>query len=70
MVNDLGQEFHDLKNSLSQFADDAAIWRSGINLPFVYKKLQNQMDKVVAWMNTWVFQLNTSKTVGVVFSKG
>jgi hypothetical protein len=52
MVNDLGQEFPDPKNSLSQFADDVTIWRSGLNLPFKNKKLQTQMDKVVSWMKT------------------
>jgi hypothetical protein len=70
MVNDLGEEFTDLRNSLSQFADDAAIWRTGRNLQHTSRALQQQINKVALWMERWGFQLNVSKTVCMTFSRG
>ena len=46
----MGEELIDVKNSLSQFADDAAIWRRGTNLPFIFKRVQQQFTK---YRNGW-----------------
>jgi hypothetical protein len=70
MVNDLGEECTDLKNHLSQFADDSAIWRTGRNLQHTSKALQKQLDKVASWMEKWGFQLNANKSVAMIFSRG
>ena len=70
MVNDLGEECTDLRNNLSEFADDSAIWRTGINLQHTAKALQKQLDKVASWMEKWGFQLNPGKTVAMMFSRG
>jgi ribonuclease HI len=70
MVNDVQKEFKDKRNKLSQYADDIAIWRTSLNVQYIYKMLQIQIDAITNWMIMWGFRLNAEKTVGIVFSRG
>ena len=67
MINDLSDS---VKNSsISQFADDAAIWKSGGSLKFLQKKIQEDLDNISKWCLQWGFLISPTKTVCVVFSR-
>jgi ribonuclease HI len=51
------------------FADDCTIWRSGKNIQQIIFHLQKDLDEIGDWCKKWGFQINTDKTVGIVFSK-
>jgi len=50
------------------FADDCTIWRSGKNLSQIKLHLQQDLDTINKWCTKWGFQINTGKTVGIIFS--
>src|SRR6267154_2267046 len=50
------------------FADDCTIWRSGKNLNLIKHHLQQDLDTISKWCTKWRFQINTEKTVGIIFS--
>jgi ribonuclease HI len=54
--------------STALFADDSAMWRSGNNLSIILFHLQADLDLVSSWCCKWGFQINISKTIGIVFS--
>jgi len=60
---------------LSQFtsdaflADDCIIWRSGNNLIQILFHLQQDLDLISSWCCKLGFQMNTDKTIGIVFTK-
>lgn len=65
-INDL--EVEDGIN-LSLFADDSAVWKSGRNLKFLEKKLQETLDKIKVWCNEWGFKVSIEKTQVIVFTR-
>ena len=67
-INELEKTLAKATN-LSQFADDGCIWASGKHLSDTIKKIQNTLDRVHKWANTWGFKLSQSKTVAMIFSK-
>jgi len=49
-------------------ADDCTIWRSGNNLKQIIFHLQQDLGAIFEWCIKWGFQMNTDKTVGIVFT--
>ena len=66
MIND----FPDLSKFTSPalFADDSSLWRSGTNLELITHHLQEDLTKIQDWCETWGFNINASKSVGIVFT--
>ncbi len=66
MINDI---FSRLNGSfgMTLFADDAAVWKRGRNLNYIYKQLQQAINKVEAWAEEWGFRISVSKSKYVVF---
>ena len=65
-INDL--VLSNVKHSL--FADDVAIWKSGRNVDFIQKRIQEALDEVQTWCNTWGFRVSVAKSCFVLFKKG
>ncbi|MFI5407161.1 MAG: RNA-directed DNA polymerase, partial [Nitrososphaerales archaeon] len=67
MVND----FPELSahTSTGLFADDSSIWRSGTNIEQITHHIQSDINLICEWCTKWGFKINTSKTVGIVFTK-
>jgi hypothetical protein len=40
------------------------------NLRDIHINLQTQVNALTNWMTTWGFQINASKSVGIIFSRG
>ena len=66
MVND----FPKLSNFTSNafFADDCTIWRSGKNINQIIHHLQEDLNLIANWCSKWGFQINTNKTIGIIFT--
>jgi ribonuclease HI len=69
MINDIPTD-EDPETGSSLFADDSAVWRSGPNIKFLIKRVQNLLERITVWCDLWGFKINTSKTVAMLFSKG
>jgi len=63
MINDLPNFLQDVESSL--FADDSCIFKSGKNLKHINKLLQNNLDRLSDWCDTWGFKISLEKTVAV-----
>ena len=66
MVNDFPTL--SLFSNRALFADDLTIWRSGINIPQIIHHLQEDINIIMSWCNKWGFVINSSKTIGIIFS--
>ena len=67
-VNDLPEEIkHDC--SLSQFADDIAIWTSAYTRAFSTHKLQKAVNMLEGWCRRWRVKLNGEKSKLVFISR-
>jgi len=66
MVNDFPTLSQYTSNAL--FADDCTIWRSGTNLRQIQFHLQQDLNLISEWCKKWGFQINTDKTMGIIFS--
>uniref|UniRef100_A0A8C2KZI6 Uncharacterized protein n=1 Tax=Cyprinus carpio TaxID=7962 RepID=A0A8C2KZI6_CYPCA len=66
MINDI---FSKLNRGfgMALFADDAAVWKRGRNLNYIYKQVQQAINKVEAWADEWGFRISVSKSKYVVF---
>ena len=67
MINDLPEILGDVESSL--FADDSCIYKSGRNLKFITNSIQNSVDQLQNWCDTWGFKISTDKTVAVLFTR-
>jgi hypothetical protein len=65
MIDDLPDSLENVESSL--FADDSAIFKGGRNLPMLVKSVQQALDAISEWADTWGFKISTSKTVAVLF---
>ena len=68
MINDIPTA-NDNETQMSLYADDSAVWRSGRNIQFIIKELQQQMDAISKWCRKWGFKINEDKTVYMVFTR-
>ena len=55
--------------SVSQYADDIAIWSTGTGLHMIHTQVQGQLDRLSDWCNRWRVRLNPAKTQTVLFSR-
>ena len=53
----------------SEYADDIAIYSTGINRALLISKLQEAINRFVEWANAWGQEVNPSKTKAMFFSK-
>ena len=63
LLNDIPEPMNDIK--LSLYADDSAIWRSGLKQEVNEKELQRYLDRVKKYFDDLGFKVSTSKTVAV-----
>ena len=68
-VSDIPQPENAQTTTLSQFADDIALWSYGRNTIMSECKIQKHLNKITKWCNTWRIKLNPSKTKVLHFSK-
>ena len=54
----------------SLFADDTAVWKSGRNLKFLQKQIQQTINYIQNWCENWGFKISVVKTKFMVFRKG
>ena len=66
---------NDIDNDLSSdtlaslFADDTAIWKWGRDLEGEARVgMQEEIDKIISWAETWKMSLNTDKTKAMIIS--
>ena len=55
--------------SLSQFADDGAIWTKHSSAGLAVEKLQKALDVMEAWGTFWGFKVSPDKTKAIIFSR-
>ena len=53
---------------VSQYADDIAVWKSNKNIPFIEKKIQQNLNNINSWCEKWGFKLSIPKTIAVLFT--
>ncbi len=46
----------------SLFADDGAIWKRGMNVEHIVKKVQDDIQQVEKWGIKWGFKFSVEKT--------
>ena len=67
-INDLDVDL-DIKTAASLFADDTSAWRKDGRIKGSDRILmQEEIDKIVKWAETWKMKINTSKTKSMVIS--
>ena len=54
--------------NFSAFADDIAVYASGVNPREVIQGLQSQLDKIVKWTTDWGQTINPEKSKAMFFS--
>ena len=70
IMNTLPEALNDLEGiSLSQFADDGAIWTKHSSAELAVKKLQKALDVIEAWCTYWGFKISPDKTKAIIFSR-
>ena len=52
------------------YADDYLLWKSGRNLKFISNSVQNHLNVINKWFNSWGLTISEEKTVGILFSRG
>ena len=68
-VSDIPQPENAQTTTLSQFADDIALWSNGRNIIMSGCKIQKHLDKIRKWCNMWIIKLNPLKTKVLHFNK-
>lgn len=68
-VNDLPQEIVDLGLSLSQYADDTALWTAAYTVAFGISKLQKGLNFLEGWCRRWRVKLNGDKSKLLIISR-
>ena len=68
-VNDLPQEIVELGLSLSQYADDTALWTSAYTVAFGISKLQKGLNLLEGWCRRWRVKLNGEKSKLIIVSR-
>ena len=53
IINTLQESLEKLSVSLSQYADDAAVWRANTNSNLALKQLQKALNAIEAWAIAW-----------------
>jgi len=56
--------------SQGYFADDVAIWKRSTNIKAVETALQESLNHIMRWMDTWRMKISSQKTVYCIFNKG
>ena len=67
MINDLPDRLTNIESTL--FADDSAVIKSGKNLKFITKQVQNNLNNIEQWCDEWGFKVSMDKTVGIIFTR-
>ena len=65
-VNDLPKCLDNVQ--VSQYADDIAVWKSNKNIPFIEKKIQQNLNNINSWCEKLGFKLSIPKTIAVLFT--
>ena len=52
----------------SLYADDCAIWVSGLTVKECTDKIQAALNEIDVWLQAWGFQISTSKTKSMIFT--
>ena len=65
-VNDLPECLDNVQ--VSQYANDIAIWKSNRNIPYLEKKIQQNLNNINNWCEKWGFKLSIPKTIAVLFT--
>jgi hypothetical protein len=68
-VNDLPQEITNSGLSLSQYADDTALWTSAYTHAFANTKLQQGLNYLEGWCRRWRVKLNGEKLKLLIISR-
>ena len=68
-VNDLPQEITDCGLSLSQYADDTALWTSAYTYAYANTKLQRGLNYLEGWCRRWRVKLNADKSKMLIISR-
>ena len=63
-------DFNPSNVKFSLFADDAAVWKSGRNIKFLEKQMQNVLDYIQDWCDKWGFRISIAKTKFILFHRG
>ena len=66
MINDLTVSKPGVE--LSLFADDSATYKSGKNLKQLIKDIQDSLDSISEWCDTWGLKISMTKSCGVIFT--
>ena len=70
IMNTLSEALNELEGiSLSQFADDGAIWTKHSSAGLAVKKLKKALDVIEAWGTYWGFKITPDKTKAIIFSR-
>jgi hypothetical protein len=56
--------------SQGYFADDVAIWKRSTNIKAIETALQESLNHIMRWMDTWRMKISSQKTVYCIFNKG
>ena len=67
-VNDYPESIEN-DSSLSQFADDTAIWSCAYTRAFAIKKLQKSLNQLESWCRRWRVKLNGEKSNLIFISR-
>ncbi len=51
----------------AKYVDDAAIWTSSKTIGTAKRRVQETLTQIQHWASKWGFNINTTKTIGVVF---
>ena len=65
-INDLPECLDNVQ--VSQYADDIAIWKSNRNIPYLEKKIQQNINNINNWCEKWGFKLSIPKAIAVLFT--
>ena len=68
MINDLNEQLT-AGTSISQFADDSAIWMVDKNIKRLQKNIQHNINLIEEWTLKWGFKLSETKTTAMLFSR-
>jgi len=67
MINDLPNPL-DARILPSIYADDCAAWKAGKDVALLCRQLQQHLDSVITWTDTWGFKLSEEKSAAVLFT--
>jgi hypothetical protein len=66
LIDAINTFMHDI--TLLLFADDTTLVKAGTNVNFIVVKLQEALDALVKWCDTWGFRISVEKTTAVLFT--